>query len=43
MNLKLAHQMFTLPEKLAAIYEAQLSQKLQKEKKLKFEEPKFPI
>jgi len=43
MNLTLAQQMVTLSEKLAAIYEAQLGQKLQKEKKPKFEEPKFPM
>jgi hypothetical protein len=41
--MTLAQQMVTLSEKLAAIYEAQLSQNLRKEKKPKFEEPKFPI
>ena len=43
MQMTLAEQMFALTAKMTAIYEAQLSQNLHKERKPRFEEPKFPL
>ena len=43
IQMTLAEQMFALTAKMTAIYEAQLSQNLHKERKPRFEEPKFPL
>ena len=43
MNIALAEQMFALTAKVTAIFEAQLSRNLRKERKPRFQEPEFPL